>query len=194
MHSAGVDGDGDCPAGAGSIRVRRVAPAPDSLSRDPRARRRDHSVKLAYPPIGTRLPFLFYFLVIVFATWYGDRRTGIFAIVLSALTANYFFRGDPLEASLSAVHVAKTGAFAVEGATLVAIVGLIRKAEARIDADGALERIGGGHHDPEAPLDRDLAKAFETDARVESKHCIALPLRVGSVYFATKARIARVAH
>jgi K+-sensing histidine kinase KdpD/ActR/RegA family two-component response regulator len=89
------------------------------------------ALKTAYRPIGVELPFLLYFIVVVFAAWYGGRRTGVLAIVLCALAANYFFLGVPFEASLTSVHLAQTAMFALEGAVLVAIVGLVRTEQSR---------------------------------------------------------------
>ena len=95
------------------------------------------AVKLGFAPIGVQLPFLLYFIVVVLAAWYGGRRTGIFATLLSALAANFFFLGQPLEVSLASVHLLQTGIFALEGGTLVGIVALIRKEQARSAAASA---------------------------------------------------------
>lgn len=89
------------------------------------------ALKLVLPAIGVELPFLLYFIVVVFAAWYGGRRTGVVAIVLCALAANYFFLGAPLEASLTSFHLVQTGMFALEGAVLVGIVGLVRTEQSR---------------------------------------------------------------
>ena len=88
-------------------------------------------VKLAFPPIGVQLPFLLYFVVVVLAAWFGGRRAGALATCLSALAANVLFLGTTLQPSLASVHLVQTAFFAFEGATLVAIVSLIRKEQAR---------------------------------------------------------------
>ena len=89
------------------------------------------ALKVVFPPIGVELPFLLYFIVVVFAVWYGGRRTGVAAVLLSALAANYFFLGAPFEASLTTIHVMQTGMFALEGAVLIGIVGLVRTEQGR---------------------------------------------------------------
>jgi K+-sensing histidine kinase KdpD/CheY-like chemotaxis protein len=90
------------------------------------------AIKVALPPIGAPLPFLLYFIVVVLSAWYGGRRAGALATLLSALAANVFFLGTPHEPSLfSSVHLLQTAFFGLEGATLVAIVSLIRKEQAR---------------------------------------------------------------
>jgi K+-sensing histidine kinase KdpD/ActR/RegA family two-component response regulator len=89
------------------------------------------ALKMVFPPIGVEQPFLLYFIVVVLAVWYGGRRAGVLAIVLSALAANYFFLGVPFEASLASIHVVQTGMFALEGAVLIGIVGLVRTEQSR---------------------------------------------------------------
>ena len=114
------------------------------------------ALKTLFPPIGVELPFLLYFILVVFAVWYGGRRTGILAIILSAMAANYFFLGAPLEASLAPVHLAQTGMFALEGAVLVGIVGLVRTEQSRSAVASA--RVAGLHE-----LTSGLARARTPD-------------------------------
>jgi K+-sensing histidine kinase KdpD len=89
------------------------------------------AVKLAFAPLGAEVPFLLYFVVVVLAAWYGGRPAGALATILSGLAANVFFLASPLETSFSSVHLLQTGIFGFEGATLVAIVSLIRREQAR---------------------------------------------------------------
>ncbi|MDB5216196.1 MAG: Chemotaxis protein methyltransferase CheR [Myxococcaceae bacterium] len=135
------------------------------------------ALKVALPPIGVQLPFLLYFIVVVFAAWYGDRWTGAFGTLLSALAANYFFLGSPLEASLTNVHLLQTGMFALEGATLIAIVGLVRTERGRTATASA--RVAGLQE-----LTTGLAKARtppEVAAVVVGQGVVALDARSGAL-------------
>ena len=83
-------------------------------------------MKLSYAPIGAQLPFILYFAVVLVAGWYGGRGPGIFALVVSALVANYFFLEPVHTLSITRVNLVQTSVFVVESIGILALADLIR--------------------------------------------------------------------
>lgn len=95
------------------------------------------AVKLALDKqIGELTPFLLFFGAIILATWHGGLVIGVFATLLSALLANYFFLPPPGAFDLSSLGLVQCAVFILEGFFISLLT-----ARARAAQDGFREQV-----------------------------------------------------
>ncbi|HEV3121052.1 MAG TPA: ATP-binding protein [Isosphaeraceae bacterium] len=88
-----------------------------------------------FPGLGTRFPFLFFFLGVVFTAWYGGLGPGLFAIALSAVAAEFFlFSPNPLLAGVSFSQFSRLSLFIAQGLLITPLVASLRAARHRAAA------------------------------------------------------------
>ncbi|HEX8560478.1 MAG TPA: PAS domain S-box protein [Pyrinomonadaceae bacterium] len=75
------------------------------------------------------VPFIFYFVAVIAAAIYGGRGPGLLAILLSALTANYFFLGALAAFSFDLSDVLQTAVFVVVSLAISALADRTARAE-----------------------------------------------------------------
>ncbi|ARV60345.1 hypothetical protein BZZ01_18460 [Nostocales cyanobacterium HT-58-2] len=80
----------------------------------------------------TKSPFLLFFGAIMLSAWYGGHKPGVFATLLSALTANYLFMGNSrYEFALDAINISRVLIFILEGILISTLSGALLKAQKR---------------------------------------------------------------
>jgi PAS domain S-box-containing protein len=80
----------------------------------------------------TQTPFLLFFGAVPLSALYGGQRAGIFATLLSALLANYFFIFPTYTLSLDVVGAGRTLIFVLEGLLISVLVGTLRRTQQRM--------------------------------------------------------------
>lgn len=69
----------------------------------------------------TQSPFLLFFGGVMVSAWYGGKGPGVFATLLSAFAANYFFIGSPSKLELDPSTISRMVIFILEG-TFISIL------------------------------------------------------------------------
>ena len=82
--------------------------------------------------IGELTPFLLFFGAIILATWNGGLGVGVFATLLSALLANYFFLPPIRAFDLSPSGLVQCGVFLVEGFFISLLTSRARAAQSEL--------------------------------------------------------------
>ena len=119
--------------------------------------------------IGELTPFLLFFGAIMLATWNGGLLIGVFATLLSALLANYFFL-PPLGAfDLSSLGLIQCGVFIFEGFFIALLSASARNAQdgfrAQINRQSALSELSQLALSQVDELDTVFARAAQMCAR-----------------------------
>ena len=84
--------------------------------------------------IGELTPFLLFFGAVILATWNGGLGVGVFATLLSALLANYFFLLPVRAFDLSPSGLVQCGVFTIEGFFIALLTARARVAQTELRA------------------------------------------------------------
>ena len=88
------------------------------------------------PAVGqTSLPFIFFFPAVAAAGWYGGLWPAILSMVLSALTAQWFFMDPPNAFSYSVANIAGLSAFVLGSLFIIAAVEAMHRASGRLTSE-----------------------------------------------------------
>ncbi|HJY83015.1 MAG TPA: sensor histidine kinase [Candidatus Binatia bacterium] len=77
-------------------------------------------------------PFLMFLAAVMLTTWYGGFRAALFAIVLSALTLDYFFIGQIYSFALRPGDAGTLGVFVLEAIGMAYCIDYLRRNEERL--------------------------------------------------------------
>lgn len=107
---------------------------------------------LMIPYLTVLPPFLMFLAAVMLTTWYGGFRAALFAIVLSALTLDYFFIGQIDSFALRPGDAGTIGVFVLEAIGMAYCIDYLRRNEER------LRQVNADLHDQVASEQQRLAE------------------------------------